>query len=305
MSESPNCWSGTLRIKRKTTPTFKGWGRYSQTWALKTPPLPPKRFKTAPKTVQTSIPYAQDSAWLLCYFTGGRAFRPPGWPEAFTQRTGISIQRTTHRKKKIPSYAELFCQCSEHSLASTWQSRSKLNSDRRGNKPCCDHCLSSHFPTLVCNLTSHARRLRQLRQNRVCGTLCTTKHNKTSSKTGYLHVAAVGYTKGTTMTKDQRDQRKIITPRCVGQSAALPRRQNGWDRNSSAGRASDCDGEAWYWRGFESLVRQGIFLPESTFSADSPAVSMQPPCGIACRGFRAQVKNPEHWQPHHSLNTWK
>ena len=31
--------------KRKTTPTFKGWGRYSQTWALKTPPFSPSVFK--------------------------------------------------------------------------------------------------------------------------------------------------------------------------------------------------------------------------------------------------------------------
>ena len=34
--------------------------------------------------------------------------------------------------------------------------------------------------------------------------------------------------------------------------------------------------------GFDSPLRQGIFLPESTFSADSLTVSVQPPCAIVC-----------------------
>ena len=39
-----------------------------------------------------------------------------------------------------------------------------------------------------------------------------------------------------------------------------------------------------YWRGFESPVRQGIFLPQSASSADSLSltVSVQPSCTMAC-----------------------
>ena len=50
-------------------------------------------------------------------------------------------------------------------------------------------------------------------------------------------------------------------------------------------------------------VRQGMFLPESAFSADSLTVSVQPPCAIACINICVHVKNPEHWQPHHCLDT--
>ena len=34
--------------------------------------------------------------------------------------------------------------------------------------------------------------------------------------------------------------------------------------------------------GFKSLVLQGTFVPESTFSTDSLMVSAQPPCAITC-----------------------
>ena len=39
-------------------------------------------------------------------------------------------------------------------------------------------------------------------------------------------------------------------------------------------------------------VRQGIFLPESTCSADSLTVSVHPPYAIACINICAHVKNP-------------
>ena len=48
--------------------------------------------------------------------------------------------------------------------------------------------------------------------------------------------------------------------------------------------------QAQYWRRFEAPVRQGIFLPGST----SSAVSVQPPCVIACTNICAHVKNPKH-----------
>ena len=60
-----------------------------------------------------------------------------------------------------------------------------------------------------------------------------------------------------------------------------------------AGRTGSV-GRAWVWRarrGFESPVRQRIFLLESTFSADSLTVSVQPPYNIC-----ADVKNPKRWQ---------
>ena len=50
-------------------------------------------------------------------------------------------------------------------------------------------------------------------------------------------------------------------------------------------------------------VRQGIFLPESTFSADSLTVSVQPPCAIACINIGTYVKDPKDWQPYLCLNT--
>ena len=37
---------------------------------------------------------------------------------------------------------------------------------------------------------------------------------------------------------------------------------------------------------------QGIFLPESTFSADSLTVSVKPSCAIACIHIYAHVKDP-------------
>ena len=43
---------------------------------------------------------------------------------------------------------------------------------------------------------------------------------------------------------------------------------------------------------FDSPVRQGIFLPESTFSADSLTCVRPLPCAIACIDFCAHVKDP-------------
>ena len=43
---------------------------------------------------------------------------------------------------------------------------------------------------------------------------------------------------------------------------------------------------------FGSPVQQGIFLLESTFSADSLTVSVYPPCAIACIYICAYVKDP-------------
>ena len=52
-------------------------------------------------------------------------------------------------------------------------------------------------------------------------------------------------------------------------------------------------------------MRQGIFLPQSTVSADSFVVSVKTPCAIACINICAQVKKPEHWQSPHCLDTRK
>ena len=47
------------------------------------------------------------------------------------------------------------------------------------------------------------------------------------------------------------------------------------------------------------------FLPESASSGDSPPVSLQPTCVIACINICAHVKNPKHWQPYHCLDERK
>ena len=52
------------------------------------------------------------------------------------------------------------------------------------------------------------------------------------------------------------------------------------------------------WCRFDSPVRQGIFLLESTVSADSLAVLVQPPCDIPWFNICAHVKNPKHWKPY-------
>ena len=44
---------------------------------------------------------------------------------------------------------------------------------------------------------------------------------------------------------------------------------------------------------------------QSTSSADSLTVSVQPPCAVACISICAHVKNPKRWQPHHCLDTRK
>ena len=55
-------------------------------------------------------------------------------------------------------------------------------------------------------------------------------------------------------------------------------------------------------------MRQGIFLPESTFSADSLTGSVQLPCAIACINVRAHVKIPNTYshttvQTHENIPT--
>ena len=65
-----------------------------------------------------------------------------------------------------------------------------------------------------------------------------------------------------------------------------------WD--SSAGKVSYWKARCkQYWRGFESSVREGTFLPESTSSADSVTVSVQPSCTIACINICVHIKNPK------------
>ena len=56
-----------------------------------------------------------------------------------------------------------------------------------------------------------------------------------------------------------------------------------------------------YWQGFKSLVRQGIFLLESTSSTDSQTVKT--PCAIACIQICGHITNHKHWQPYHCLDT--
>ena len=63
--------------------------------------------------------------------------------------------------------------------------------------------------------------------------------------------------------------------------------------SSSAGRASDSvKSQAQYLLRYECQVRLGIFLPVSTFSADTLSVSVQPPCAVACISICAHVKIP-------------
>ena len=62
------------------------------------------------------------------------------------------------------------------------------------------------------------------------------------------------------------------------------------DRNAAEGR-------------FNSPVRLRIFLPESTFSADSLTLSVQPSCAITRINICAHVEDPKHWQPCLCLDT--
>ena len=104
----------------------------------------------------------------------------------------------------------------------------------------------------------------------------------------------------------------------------------GRDSSVSNGRESEKPDAMQYWRSFESQVWQGVFLPESTFSAGSLSASVQPPvCDrmhtlstflppsppprppLFCswvnsaleKGFivviniSAPIENPKHWQP--------
>ena len=70
-------------------------------------------------------------------------------------------------------------------------------------------------------------------------------------------------------------------------------------------RQTDKAGAILIWGGFESPVRQGMFLPQSASSADFLTLSVPPPCAIACIYTCAVVKNPKHWQPYRYLDTGK
>ena len=61
-------------------------------------------------------------------------------------------------------------------------------------------------------------------------------------------------------------------------------------RNTDAGSSSRCG------KAFSSL---------STFSADDLAMSLLPPCAIACINSSAHVKNLKYWQPYQCLDTRK
>ena len=51
------------------------------------------------------------------------------------------------------------------------------------------------------------------------------------------------------------------------------------------------------------LTRVGrVPAAESTFSADSLTVSVQPQCAIARITICTRVKSPKHWQPHHCVD---
>lgn len=132
-------WDATR--KRKTTPAFKGWGRYSQTWALKTPPSPPppsvfkhpqRPYRPRSCALKTALGYCATPLAGELFGCLGDLKRTA----AFTQRTGTSIQRAIHKKKKIPAYAELLSFANAASIH--WRVRDS-------------HCLRTHFPTLICN----------------------------------------------------------------------------------------------------------------------------------------------------------
>lgn len=61
--------------------------------------------------------------------------------------------------------------------------------------------------------------------------------------------------------------------------------------------ASDKDSAPWCSKPFFS---------QSSFSADSHLVFMQPPCAITCINvYSEHVQNLTHWQPYYSLGMWK
>ena len=79
-------------------------------------------------------------------------------------------------------------------------------------------------------------------------------------------------------------QSTFFTPALIGQKLALYQLVcSSVDQSIGPARCS---------RRFDSPVRQGIFLPESTFSAVSLTVSVTPPCAIACIYICAHVKDP-------------
>ena len=68
--------------------------------------------------------------------------------------------------------------------------------------------------------------------------------------------------------------------------------------NSSIGRSSDSKAKAQHWTGFESLVQQGVVLPESPFSTDFLTVSVQPSCAITCIKICACMVYPPNTGSH-------
>ena len=59
------------------------------------------------------------------------------------------------------------------------------------------------------------------------------------------------------------------------------------------------------WMILFSVAKYFFILFQSTLSAESLTVSIQLPCAIACINICAYVKNPKHWQPHPSVDSWK
>ena len=66
-------------------------------------------------------------------------------------------------------------------------------------------------------------------------------------------------------------------------------------RISPKGRESDCKAMSNTDAGSSPRCGKG-FYSQSTSSADSLTVPVQPPCAVACINICADIKNPKHWQ---------
>ena len=73
-------------------------------------------------------------------------------------------------------------------------------------------------------------------------------------------------------------------------------------RGSLVGTAFGLKSQLQYWCGFDSIVWR-IFLPESTFSADSLTVFLQPLYAITCICSGLHFLNPQHWQHYHCFDS--
>ena len=83
------------------------------------------------------------------------------------------------------------------------------------------------------------------------------------------------------------EKNALLHPRVkLSQQRAGPDTQWGCSSAGYSIRPSRCR------RRFDSPVWQGIFLPESTFSADSITCVHKPPCAIACINICVHVKDP-------------